>query len=246
MKSYNEFSGRQRSRAQKVAKQSMEIWCAHSTYPVRRLRAGEGHHHAEDYSEPFAAGKSDHFYLRSAENSRDNAVKALAFAALGANGSFRWQKSSCRNRCWGDLSPLRGRALVQPYNGFSGRQRSRAQTWLNRQWKAGALARPMQCVACGQSMGIIDAHAEDYSEPFAAGKTDQYHLCFTCHMMVHCRFGNPEAWQYYKSVIRRGGRFAPSYERDIGGLCARHLKARRPVPDEQGKPPDRSILDDID
>jgi hypothetical protein len=135
---------------------------------------------------------------------------------------------------------------MRPYNGFSGRQRSRAQTWLNRQWKAGALARPMRCVACGQSRGIIDAHAEDYSEPFGAGKTDQYHLCFTCHMMVHCRFSSQEDWHYYKSVILNGGRYAPIYKRDIGGFRARHTRGKHPVPDEQGRPPKQPILDEID
>ena len=135
---------------------------------------------------------------------------------------------------------------MQPYNGYSGRQRSRAQTWLSRQWKSGALARPMQCVACGQSRGIIDAHAEDYSEPFAAGRTDQYHLCFTCHMMVHCRFRNPDDWCYYKSVIHRGGRYAPYYKRDIGGFRARHISGRQPAPDEQGSSAQPNVLDHID
>jgi hypothetical protein len=135
---------------------------------------------------------------------------------------------------------------MQPYNGFSGRQRSRAQAWLNRQWKAGVLARPMQCVACGQSRGIIDAHAEDYSEPFAAGKTDQYHLCFTCHMMVHWRFRNPDDWRYYKSVIRHGGRYAPFYKRDIGGFRAKHVSGRQPAADEQGTLPQPNVLDQIE
>jgi hypothetical protein len=134
---------------------------------------------------------------------------------------------------------------VQPYNGFSGRQRSRAQTWLNRQWKSGALSRPVQCVACGQSRGIIDAHAEDYSEPFAAGKTDQYHLCFTCHMMVHCRFKYPIDWRYYAGIIRQGGRYAAIYKRNIGTLKARHLSGKQPAPDELGASPQSSILHQI-
>jgi hypothetical protein len=104
----------------------------------------------------------------------------------------------------------------------------------------------MQCVACGQSRGIIDAHAEDYSEPFAAGKTDQYHLCFTCHMMVHCRFKYPANWRYYVGIIRQGGRYAAFYKRDIAALKARHLGAKQPAPDELGAPPLLSVLDHLD
>lgn len=132
------------------------------------------------------------------------------------------------------------------YNGFSSEQRRRAQAWLRRHWKLGVLERPTQCAACGQHRGIIDAHAEDYSEPFAAGKTDQFHLCFTCHMMVHCRFKNPDDWRYYKSVIKRGGRYAPVYRRDIGGFRARHISGKHLMPDEQGRLPKLSILDEIE
>ena len=44
--------------------------------------------------------------------------------------------------------------------------------------------------------------------PFAAGKTDEFHLCFICHMMVHCRFGNPTAWLRYVAAIEAGVRFS--------------------------------------
>lgn len=96
---------------------------------------------------------------------------------------------------------------MKDYNGFSGFQRGRAQSWLNAQWASGKLARPKVCCACGQTEGVIDAHAEDYSEPFTAGKTDGFHLCFICHMMVHCRFRNPLAWKRYVEAIERGVRF---------------------------------------
>ena len=126
---------------------------------------------------------------------------------------------------------------MRSYNGFSGLQRIRAQAWLRRQWNAGLLDRPSRCFACGQDRGIIEAHAEDYSEPFAPGKTDQFHLCFTCHMMVHSRFGNPHDWRYYKSVVKGGGRYPPTYRRDIGGFHARHNGGKQLMPDEQGRPP---------
>jgi hypothetical protein len=76
---------------------------------------------------------------------------------------------------------------LKDYNGFSGKQRERAQRWLNKGWTAGRLARPSECVACGQTEGVIQAHAEDYLEPFRAGVTDGFHLCIICHAMVHAR-----------------------------------------------------------
>ena len=135
---------------------------------------------------------------------------------------------------------------MRAYNGYSERDRRRAQAWLNRQWQSGVLARPAQCAACGQGQGIIDAHAEDYSEPFAAGKTDQFHLCFTCHMMVHCRFRRPDDWLYYKAVIESGGCYGPVFIRDIGGFRAKHIGGKRPLPDYQGQFRQSLVLEEID
>src|SRR6185437_7567205 len=95
---------------------------------------------------------------------------------------------------------------MKDYNGFSGKQRNRAQAWLNKQWNTGRLPRPSICVACGQNEGTIEAHAEDYSEPFRAGVTDQFHLCSTCHRQVHARCRNPEAWREYRENVEAGGR----------------------------------------
>lgn len=95
---------------------------------------------------------------------------------------------------------------MKDYNGFTGAQRDRAQKWLNKQWASGSLLKPKICVACGQDHGPIDAHAEDYSEPFRAGVTDGFHLCFICHMMVHCRHRNPTAWTRYRHFVEIGGR----------------------------------------
>jgi len=94
--------------------------------------------------------------------------------------------------------------MTGPYNGFPGTQRDKAQAWLRVQWASGALKKPSQCVACGKKSGRIDAHAEDYSEPFAGGKTDEFHLCFACHMAVHCRFRNPDFCATYVAQVRKG------------------------------------------
>lgn len=112
-------------------------------------------------------------------------------------------------------------ARMKSYNGYSGTLRDQAQRWLNAQWRAGTLVRPARCMACGQMEGPIDAHAEDYSLPFAAGKTDEFHLCFVCHMGVHCRFKNPLAWDTYRDGVRMGlrltarGRNFPLFLRDF-------------------------------
>lgn len=103
---------------------------------------------------------------------------------------------------------------MKDYNGFSSSQRNRAQSWLNTQWSKGLLVKPTKCVACGQEHGVIDAHAEDYSEPFRAGVTDGFHLCFACHMMVHCRHRNQGRWLEYREIIESGLRSLPFFRRD--------------------------------
>ena len=114
---------------------------------------------------------------------------------------------------------------MRSYNGFSPDVRNAAQAWLTREWRSGRLQRPAKCCACGQEHGIIDAHAEDYSEPFAAGKTDGYHLCYRCHMLVHCRFGKGSGpWNIYRANIRAGVMFAAMKERNFGRFCAETLR----------------------
>jgi hypothetical protein len=112
---------------------------------------------------------------------------------------------------------------MRSYNSFPPEARERAQRWLRAEWTSGRLARPSTCCACGQNKGIIDAHAEDYSEPYGAGVTDEFHLCFTCHMMVHCRFRNRAAWDRYRQVIAKGGHFEPVFKRDFGRFAKHYL-----------------------
>lgn len=92
-----------------------------------------------------------------------------------------------------------------PYNGFTGPERDAAQSWLRSEWKAGRLARPKRCCACGTEHGRIDAHAEDYSRPYAAGKTDEYHLCVRCHYQVHARLKRPERWRVFLAGLPASG-----------------------------------------
>lgn len=139
---------------------------------------------------------------------------------------------------------------MKSYNGFSPEARNRAQTWLRAEWASGRLAKPSQCCACGQDQGVIDAHAEDYSEPFRPGVTDEFHLCFTCHMMVHCRFRNRDAWDRYRTTIAKGGHFAAVFKRDFGTFAAEQLDgpdlfARAMHGFVPGPAPTRLVLDEI-
>lgn len=138
---------------------------------------------------------------------------------------------------------------MNSYNGFPPAQRNRAQAWLRAEWASGRLAEPRRCCACGQTDGVIDAHAEDYSEPFGAGKTDEFHLCFTCHMMVHCRFKNLDAWDRYRAAVRAGKRFPGAQSRNFGRFRGDFLASsgRRAWPAfEQHDPPTRLPLDEIE
>lgn len=118
---------------------------------------------------------------------------------------------------------------MKAYNGFTANQRNKAQAWLNAQWKAGLLEKPSKCCSCGIEKGIIDAHAEDYSEPFAAGKTDQYHLCYRCHMMLHCRHRNPKNFEMYCELVNDGTQFHPFYIRNWDVFKQQHLDQFNPT-----------------
>jgi hypothetical protein len=136
---------------------------------------------------------------------------------------------------------------MKHYNSFSPEQRMKAHHWLVEQWESGAKEKPSKCCACGQDKGVIDAHAEDYSEPFG-NHTDQYHLCFTCHMMVHCRFNAKRAWTTYKNALKRGVVFNPFYGRNFPDFKKQFLEGNltrgfQTMPFVVGKP---ELLDEID
>lgn len=94
---------------------------------------------------------------------------------------------------------------MKEYNGFPGAQRARALRWLKGEYAAGRRTRPERCDACGQTEGVLQAHSEDYSEPFGA-HIGEHGLCYVCHMMIHCRFTAPRAWEVYRLNVRSGRR----------------------------------------
>jgi hypothetical protein len=132
---------------------------------------------------------------------------------------------------------------MRDYNGFTGAQRLRALAWVRPQYADGTRERAKVCDACGQTEGVLDRHSEDYSEPFG-DHIGAFGLCYTCHMMVHCRFNAPAAWKLYRTAVREGATFPAVRTRDFGVIKAAYL--RGPFPDPVWRdPPERAVLDEI-
>lgn len=133
---------------------------------------------------------------------------------------------------------------MNSYNGFAPDQRRRALAWLNREYAAGRRTRPIRCEACGQDRGPIDAHSENYGEPFGP-HIGGFAVCYRCHMALHCRFRNPLAWDRYKADIRAGKIFHP-IGRNFGTFTEETLnRFGHGVPFAQGEPKARTFLDGL-
>ena len=118
---------------------------------------------------------------------------------------------------------------MNSYNGFSPAQRMKALGWLKKEYAAGRREPPIACDACGQTKGIIEAHSEDYSEPFG-DHIGAYGFCFTCHMMLHCRFRAPDAWSAYCAAVNAGSTFPPFFSRNFPALQNTFLRMAFPEP----------------
>jgi hypothetical protein len=133
--------------------------------------------------------------------------------------------------------------LLKTYNGFDHDQRMKGFRWLQGEYAAGRRTKPIICDACGQTEQPITAHSEDYSEPFG-DHIGQHGLCYRCHMMIHCRFKAPEAWETYKLHIRQGRILVPISNFQV--FCGQTLKAKgRNVPFKQGPVREHTLLDDL-
>lgn len=92
------------------------------------------------------------------------------------------------------------------YNGFTGSQRMKAYRWLMAEYEAGRRVKPVRCDVCLHTAGVIEPHSEDYSPPYG-DNIGRYGLCYRCHMMLHCRFRQPDAFAFYCRTLAEGDRF---------------------------------------
>jgi hypothetical protein len=134
--------------------------------------------------------------------------------------------------------------MLKTYNGFGHDQRMNGYRWLQGEYAAGRRARPIRCDACGQDEGPIDAHSESYAEPFG-DHIGRYGLCYRCHMAIHTRFTNREAWEAYKLLISIGRIFDP-IGKNFRRFVAENLRKKlKDVPFKQGPVRMRTPLDEL-
>ncbi len=119
---------------------------------------------------------------------------------------------------------------LKTYNGFSGAERQQSYDWLKREMATGRIPQPEACIFCRQTEGPIVYHAEDYSRPYGP-HIWAYPVCWLCHMIIHCRFSRPEAFEAYKAVLNSGRRFKP-IGRNWGRFCSEFLGGNIPEPGE--------------
>lgn len=122
----------------------------------------------------------------------------------------------------------------------------KAYSWLKAEYAAGRRTRPMECDACGQDLGIIEPHSEDYSGPPFGDHIGAHGVCFTCHMMIHCRFRSPETWNAYRQAVRNGAIFKPFNGRVFGVFARTFLGTSLPEPARLRPPTGLTVLDAIE
>jgi len=110
------------------------------------------------------------------------------------------------------------KSCMKDYNGFSGTIRNKQAAWLRKQYAAGR-PRPTKCAACGQDKGIFQEHDEDYSEPFGDHEDKRFPVCWFCHMMIHCRFRNPDRFNEYAKMVSEGWRLTEPFPNNFQRFC---------------------------
>ena len=124
---------------------------------------------------------------------------------------------------------------MKAYNGFSPAQRYRALAYHKNQIKAGLKPpKPVCCDGCGQTEGLLSWHSEDYSEPYG-DHIGQHGVCYVCHMMIHCRFRNKNAWEAYKQNIAQGLCAPAMHSNNFHQFCHMYLNNWRSVMYEKPK-----------
>ncbi len=95
---------------------------------------------------------------------------------------------------------------LNSYNGFSGKEREAKLRAQHARERAGLPSHPPgPCAICSDPDATLEAHDEDYSQPYAWEPPAQYAVCHKCHSRLHARFHNPALWEAHKAHVRRGG-----------------------------------------
>jgi len=116
---------------------------------------------------------------------------------------------------------------MNSYNGFTPTQRMKAYKWLMNEYALGNRVKSCKCDSCGLTEGIIEPHSENYGEPYG-NHIGQYSFCYRCHMMLHCRFRNPKAFQRYAQAVASGKQYSPFYKRNFFEFVEQQLNAWNP------------------
>jgi len=96
---------------------------------------------------------------------------------------------------------------MNPYNGYTGAEREAKLKAQHAREEQGLPSRPPgPCAICDDQVAPLEAHSEDYSQPYLWGPPAEYALCKMCHVhRLHARFRNAELWEVHKAHVRRGG-----------------------------------------
>lgn len=109
---------------------------------------------------------------------------------------------------------------MHSYNGFTPQQRYEGDRIIKKAINNGQLEQPTKCRVCGQTEGILHYHAEDY-RPSKILKNCRC-LCWRCHMILHSRYRNRDAFNKYFNEVLGGKKYPPVYKHDFGILKREH------------------------
>ena len=109
---------------------------------------------------------------------------------------------------------------MKSYNGFTPEQRMEGDRIIKQAIAEGKLEPAKECRVCGQRDGILHIHAEDY-RPDKILKNCRC-LCWRCHMILHSRYRNRDAFLTYFREVREGKKFLAVYKNDFSILRKEH------------------------
>lgn len=109
---------------------------------------------------------------------------------------------------------------MKSYNGFTPAERMKGDRIIKKAISEGKLEPPTECIFCGQKEGILHYHCEDYTPETILENC--MCMCWRCHMILHSRYRNREAFDKYIEEISNGKRYPPVYKHDFRILSREH------------------------